>query len=269
MKDPLSDQLKYRVDLLDFGRMPRCPRSGVQLFASSDEYVPWAYTGLLLRGGGKTILVNTGFPDDLGPVQQAFHAWSSEATLQRGEEQTLAGQLARLGVEPSEVDHLLLSCLGPYSTGAIGLIEGCAIHLGRAEWVDHLAPPPNFPPQPYDTILPPATLRRMVTTDRHRLRLLEDEDELAPGTGIRVFRTGGHHHGSLAIKILTARGWLIYADTVFTYENYEQNLTPGFLRSQDAVHAAYARIQREADVVLPFFDPAAFQRYPDQVVAEL
>ena len=203
-------------------------------------------------------------------MQQTFHAWSSEATLERSEEQTLDGQLDRLGVSLSRVDHLMLSCLGPYSTGRIGLFDevGCPIHVGRTEWVDHLAPPPNFPPQPYDTIVPPETFCRMVTADRHRLRLLEDEDELSPSTGIKIFRTGGHHRGSLAVKIPTAEGWLIYADTVFTYENYEQNLTPGFLRSQDEVHAAYARIQREANVVLPFFDPVVWKRYPDGVVAE-
>ncbi len=266
MTMPDRDATTYRVDLLDFGRMPRCPMSGIIQHAPADQFQPWAYTGLLLRGGGRTILVNTGFPDDMTAVQQAFHAWSPAADLVRSDDQTLAGQLDRLGVALGDIDHLLLSCLGPYSTGQIGEVERCPISVGRAEWTDLLAPPVNFPPPGRDIILPPDTLRRLVTDDWPRVRLLEDEDEAAPD--LRVFRTGGHHHGSLAVSIPTAAGRVVYADTVFTYRNLDENLPIGFYRNQDEVHAAFARIRREADVVLPFFDPVAFDRYPGGVVAE-
>ena len=272
MKTPDRDTPTYRVDLLDFGRMPRCPMSGVIQHAPADQFQPWAYTGLLLRGGGRTILVNTGFPDDMAAVQAAFHAWHSAADLVREPHQTLAGQLDRLGVALGDVDHLLLSCLGPYSTGQVDEVKRCPISVGRAEWTDLLAPPVNFPPPGRDIILPPDTLRRLVTDDWPRVRLLEDEDHLSarerPGAGITTFRTGGHHHGSLAVSIPTAAGRVVYADTVFTYRNLDENLPIGFYRNQDEVHAAYARIRREADVVLPFFDPVAFDRYPGGVVAE-
>ena len=256
----------FRVDLLDFGLMPRCPETGVFMHGNLDARRPWAYTGLLCRSADTTVVINTGFPLDMTAVQEAFHAWNADCDVERDEAQTLDGNLRRLGVEPAEVDHLVLSCLGPYSTGRVELFDGCPVHVGRSEWVDLLAPPPNFPTPPRDTILPADTLRHLLYEQPERLNLLEDEDTVCPG--LQVFRTGGHHHGSLAVLIDTARGTLIYADTLFTYDNFERNLPIGFYRSQDEFHAAVRRIGCEADVVLPFFDPAVFERYPDGIVVK-
>ena len=234
------------------------------MLSELDQFQPWGYSALVARSADATVVLNTGFPLDMAPVQAFFKAWHPGCYVERDASQTLDGHLERLRIKPADVDHLVLSCLGPYSTGRVELFEKCPIHIGRSEWVDYHAPPVNFPPQPRDTIIPPATLNRLMTEDWPRVHLLEDEDEVCPG--IRVFRTGGHHAGSLAVAINTRQGTLIYCDTIFTYENYEKNITIGFVRSVDEYHAAVARIRREADVVVPFFDPAAFERYPDGVV---
>ncbi|MFA9477945.1 hypothetical protein ACERK3_06495 [Phycisphaerales bacterium AB-hyl4] len=254
----------FAVHLLNMGIMPECPTTGVKMHTGLESFQPWAYTGLVAKSDDTTVVINTGFPLDMQPVQAFFAAWHSRCHVERSEDRTMDGHLQRLGIAPGDVDHLLLSCLGPYSTGRVELFERCPIHIGRAEWVDYHAPPPNFPPQPRDTIIPPQTLSRLVFEDWPRVNLLEDEDEICPG--IRVFRTGGHHAGSLAVAINTRMGTLIYADTLFTYENYEQNIPIGFFRDQDAFHAAVRRIRREADLIVPFFDPVAFERYPDGVV---
>jgi glyoxylase-like metal-dependent hydrolase (beta-lactamase superfamily II) len=254
----------FAVDLLNMGIMPRCPRCGAVMLCDLDQFQPWGYSALVARSAETTVVINTGFPLDMGPVQAFFKSWHPACDVQRDEQQTMDGHLTRLGVDPAQVDHLLLSCLGPYSTGRVELFTNATIHIGRTEWIDYHAPPKNFPPQPRDTIIPPATLSRLIFEDWHRVNLLQDEDEICPG--IRVFRTGGHHQGSLAVAIRTREGVLVYADTIFTYENFQKNLPIGFFRDQDEYHAAVHRIRREADLVVPFFDPIAFERYPDGVV---
>jgi len=254
------DTPTYDVHLLDMGLMPQCPTTGVKMHGPLDTFQSWSYTALVARNAQSTVVINTGFPLDMEPIQAFFTAWHPKCRVQREESQTLDGQLQRIGIDPENVDHLVVSCLGPYSTGRIELLPDCPIHIGRTEWVDYHAPPANFPPQPRDTIIPPETLNRLMSDDWPRVHLLEDEDEVC--LGVRVFRTGGHHQGSLAVEINTTKGTVIYADTVFTFENLEQNITPGFFRCQDDVHTAYQRIGREADLVVPFFDPVAFERYP-------
>lgn len=255
----------FEVTLLDMGLMPECPACGVTMLSNLNRFRAWAYTALLARSETETVVINTGFPVNMGPVQAYFHDWHPRATVQRSPTQTIEAQLQRLGVDPARVDHLVLSCLGPYSTGRVELFTTATIQVGRSEWLDFLAPPPGFPPTPRDLILPPSTLQRLLTEDWPRVRLLDDEDHVVPG--IRVLRTGGHHKGSLTVLIETARGVVAYADTIFAYENYEQNVPIGFLRNLDEFHAAVTRLRCEADIVVPFFDPAAFERHPGGRVA--
>ena len=259
-----TDPPAFSVYLLNMGVMPEAPTCGVKMHCELESFQPWGYSALVAQSEDTTVVINTGFPLDMEPVQAFFAAWHPRCHVERGDERTMEAHLQRLGIDAGKVDHLVLSCLGPYSTGRMELFPDCPIHIGRTEWIDYHAPPVNFPPQPRDTIIPPKTLSRLVLEDWPRVHLLEDEDEICPG--IRVFRTGGHHRGSLAVAIHTREGTLIYADTLFTYENYEENIPIGFFRNQDEFHAAVRRIRREADVVVPFFDPVAFERYPDGVV---
>ncbi len=58
--------MNYKVDILKVGEFTACP--GVQLYWMSnlgeDEWEPLAVYAMLIRGEGRTILVNSGPPPD-------------------------------------------------------------------------------------------------------------------------------------------------------------------------------------------------------------
>ncbi|MFC1712490.1 hypothetical protein ACFL6S_02410 [Candidatus Poribacteria bacterium] len=195
---------------------------------------------------------------------QEFHP---RFNLQRDDYERVERQLERVDVDPDEVEYLIINPLGPYSTGRMDLFSNATICMGRTEWIDFLAPSPHIPPSdPYELVFPPDILRRLIVKDRQRVRLLENEDTVCPG--VRVFRTGAHHRGSMAISVDTSQGAVIYTDSIFSYSNLEKNVPIGWCRNSDEYYIAIERIKQETSIIVPAFDPAIFERFPDGVIVE-
>ncbi len=258
---------KYRVQVLCMGDMAEVPSCGVRYMSGLTEFEPFCYTAVVAQSDEHCVVINTGFPEDITPMEDFFRELHPRCVLRREPSQTIAHQLARINVDPACVDHLVVTPPGPYSSGQIDRFANATIHIGRRAWMDVVAPCRHVPPaNPHHLAIPPHTMRALVSDFWPRLRLAEDEDELCPG--IRVFRTGGHHNGSLAVMIDTELGTVAYADTVFKYTNLEENTPPGFCRNLDDWWQGVARLKREADVIVPAFDPCVFQRYADGVIAD-
>ena len=60
---------------------------------------------------------------------------------------------------------------------------------------------------------------------------------------------------------------MIASDAFFRYENVEQNRPLGINESMEEALVAYDRIRREADILLPLYDPRVFERHPGGRVA--
>jgi hypothetical protein len=97
------------------------------------------------------------------------------------------------------------------------------------------------------------------------MRLLRDEDEILPG--IRAFHVGVRDHSSMAYVVNTARGAVIMSDCCFKYENIEQPQPTGLAESLEDCLTAYARIRNEAEIVMPLYDPALLERFPNGRIA--
>jgi hypothetical protein len=110
-----------------------------------------------------------------------------------------------------------------------------------------------------------AHLARLVTEWWPRVRLLDDEDELAPG--IKTTRTGVHDRGSLAVSIPTGHGAVVYSDSAYHNANIEQRHPIGLAYDLDEAYAAYDMIARSADILLAGFDPGHMTRFPGGLVA--
>lgn len=259
-----SDQAEtFRLFLA--GSMRRTPHSGVFHQRGFQQWTGMAYTFALLRVRGEWILIGTGFPDDVSAIRERFAAnIHPDAILDRDDHQRTLPQLDRIGVAPSDITHVVLSCLGPYNTGNLRAFPNARIHLGRTAWTDFHAPPPGAPTPPRDFILPPETHRWLVYEAADRVSLLEDEDEMVPG--LRVFRTGGHHRGSLAFVIPGAEKRYLYGDTFFTYRSITENIPPGWIDSTGDFYRARQRALRAGYDIIPAFDRAVFDHHPDGVI---
>ncbi len=249
------------------GSMLRIPQTGVFLQRGFQKWTDLIYTFALLRLNGEWILVNTGFPDDVTSIRNRFAAnIHSEAVLEReGQWKTLA-QLETVGIKPHEIAHVILGCLGPYSTGHIQSFPNAKIYLGRTEWIDFHAPSPGAPVPQRDFILPRDTHRWLLYDVADRVYLLEDEDVIVPG--LKVFRAGGHHHGSLGLIIHGKDQTYCYSDTFFTYRSITENIPPGWIHSVDDFYRARQRAIRENYHIIPAFDREVFTRHPAGIIIE-
>jgi glyoxylase-like metal-dependent hydrolase (beta-lactamase superfamily II) len=97
-----------------------------------------------------------------------------------------------------------------------------------------------------------------------RMKFHDGDSQIEPG--LTVHRIGGHTQGLQAVRVKTARGWVVLAsDGAHFYANMEQKrpfpsadsmaeMLEGFDRMRD--------LATSADHIIPGHDPAVLDRYP-------
>lgn len=254
----------YGVQLLPMGRgdIP-----GPELFwmSSWDEWHTLLFQAVLIRGGDVTVLVNTGPAPDLGPMNAHWaRVLGARAAFRREPGEFVVDQLAAHGVTPDDITHVVLTPLQLYTVSNLQLFARAQICLARRGWV-HFHTTHEHPHDNRATSLPDEILVHLVTEAWPRVRLLEDEDEIAPG--LRTWWSGVHHRASLVVEVDTAGGVAAISDSFFVRENVEQNVPIGINENMDEAIAAYARVRRTADLIVPLYDPANLERYGNGRVA--
>ena len=239
---------------------------GPELFwmSSWDEWFPLTFQVVLIQGRGLTALVNTGPARDLGPMNALWvKILGARAPMRRNDDEFITAALATAGVHPQDVTHVILTPLQLYSTSNVPLFTRAQICLSRRGWI-HYHTTHAHPHDARWNCIPPDVLVHMVTDAWDRVRLLEDEDEIAPG--LRTWWAGAHHRATLAVEIDTAAGTVVVSDAFFYYENVEQNRLLGINENMYEALTAYERA-RKADHRVPLYDPKVFDRYPGGVIA--
>jgi hypothetical protein len=234
-----------------------------------DTWVPLVFYVVVIERAERLILINTGPPDDLSDINRVWQAYGGEprAALAVSDDQRLPGALVRLGIDPADVDTVILSPFAAYATGGLHHFPQASIAISRHGWTHFITAPQVDPNQTSEraTRIPMEHLARLVTDWWPRVRLLEDEDDVAPG--IHTTRTGVHDRGSLTISIPTARGAVVYTDSAYHNANIDQRHPIGLAYDLDQARAAYDMIADRADILLAAFDPDHLGRYPEGVVA--
>ena len=255
--------MTYTIQLAKVGSQ-EAPGPEVFFMESFDDWLPLWFTMAIVRGEGRTIVVNTGIEADVRHLVDGYRAWHPKAIFARSEEERTERILERFGVDPADVDTVILTPLGFYSCGNISLFRNAQVCMLRSGWAALLAPGPFAPDRPPATAIPARELTYLLTTGWSKVRLLEDEDVVAPG--IRTFFTGVHHPSSMGVAIETTAGTVVYTDSSFHFRNVEADVPVGIGRSQEEARRSYARIRREADVLVAAYDPDVFERYPGGLI---
>jgi glyoxylase-like metal-dependent hydrolase (beta-lactamase superfamily II) len=163
-----------------------------------------------------------------------------------------------------KVTHIVLTPLQLYSTANIHRFPNAEICLSKRGWI-HYHTTHEHPHDKRWNCISKETLTYLVVDAWERVRLLEDEDEIAPG--IRTWWTGGHHRASLAVEIDSTVGTVVVSDTFFTYRNVEADHPIGISENIYEALAAHNRARQVADHIVPLYDPDVFVRYSDGLVA--
>ncbi len=255
----------YGLRVLKVGQMD-VPGPQVFWMSDWDRWLTLHFNVLLVQGHGVTMLVNSGPPADLTPLNDHVRSvLGPRATFQRTKDERIEAHLERLGLTADDITHVVVTPLTLYSTSGLPLFARAEICLSKKGWIafhtthDH----------PHDVrwaTLSKETLSYLVLDAWDRVRLLEDEDEVAEG--IRTWWAGTHHRASLAIEIDTTAGVAVASDAFFYRENVADAKPLGISESMDQALACYARVRRVADHIVPLNDQRLTRDYADGVVAE-
>ncbi len=255
--------MKYGLRMLPVGTS-EIP--GPELFWMSEweSWFPLLFQVGLIQGPGVVALVNTGPAADLEPMNRGWAAFLGErAAMRREPGQFIVDHLATLGVQPSDVTHVILTPLQLYSVSNVLSFPNAQICIARRGWI-HFHTTHAHPHDNRDTSLPPEIVTALVTDAWPRVRLLDDEEEIVPG--IRTWWSGGHHRASLAVEVDTPNGTAVLSDSFFYLENVENNHPIGISENMYECLAAHERA-RLSDIILPLYDPKNLERFPGGVVA--
>lgn len=240
---------------------------GPELFWMNDfgKWHPLVFQVVLIQGPGITAIVNTGPAADLEPMNAGWASFLGErARLNRGDGEFVLDQLERVGVAPEDVTHVILTPLQLYTVSNVLAFPNAQIALAERGWV-HFHTTHEHPHDNRGTSIPDEILVGLVTHAWPRVRLLQDDDEIAPG--LRTWWSGGHHRASLVVEVDTDAGVVAISDTYFHARNVVENVPLGINENMYEVLACYERVRRTADVILPLYDPANFERHPGGRVA--
>jgi glyoxylase-like metal-dependent hydrolase (beta-lactamase superfamily II) len=245
--------MTYEIDVLKMGEC-QVPGPEVYWMSGWDTWETLNFWMVVIRGGGKTLVINTGPPKDLTPLNEVWkEAIDERSQMVRREDESPENALARIGISPRDVDYVLITPLQAYATGNIPLFRNAQVCISRRGWIEDFHAPKYEMHIPRRLRIPDDVLYYLDIEAPEKIRLLEDEDEILPG--IRAFWTGVHHRSSIAYSIDTARGTVIASDCFFKYRNIEERVPLGIMESLEECMRAYARIRAEADVLLPLYDP--------------
>ena len=251
--------MTYDIKVLKMGQ---CQVPGPEVFWMShwDTWETLYFWMVVIRGGGKTAIINTGPPHHLTALNEVWKkAVDERSQMVRQESERPEQALSALGIKPGDVDFVLITPLQAYATGNIPLFTKAQICISRRGWIEDFHAPKYEMHIPRKLRIPDDVLHYLDIAAPEKLRLLSDEEEILPG--LRAFWTGVHHRSSMAYVVETARGKVIASDCFFKYENVEQMIPIGIMESLEECMEAYDRIRVEADLLLPLYDPRVGERF--------
>jgi len=242
----------YEVLALRYGSM--IARTRRDNFIMADDHaapMPIDYYVWLIRGGGRTILVDTGFEATEG--------------ARRGRELARLPReaLETVGSSAADVDAVIVTHLHWDHAGTLEDWPNARLHLQEAEMA-------------YATgrcmcdqaLQHPFTVDHVCRMVRHvysgRVQFHRGDGAIAPG--VTVHHVGGHSMGLMFVRVKTARGWVALAsDAAHFYENIERRMPFVIVHSVEDMLRGWDRLYEEASSpahVIPGHDPLVLQRYP-------
>ncbi|MFC4278840.1 N-acyl homoserine lactonase family protein [Achromobacter aloeverae] len=205
----------------------------------------------VIRNGDQVVLVDTGFGERGSKARnRPLECCPIEA-------------LRQLDIDPAQIRTVVLTHLHWDHAGNLDKLPSATFHLQDAEAAFATG-----------RCMCEPVLRRAFAVDdvcdfvrrvyEDRVVFHDGDDTLAPG--IELVLIGGHTRGLQAVRVHTARGWVILAsDAAHYYANLTRRLPFPVVVDVAAMLAGHARLLKladSADHFVPGHDPLVLERYP-------
>ena len=210
--------------------------------------MPLDYFVWLIRGGGREIVVDTGFSAAMASKRQRNHL------------RCPAEGLRLLGVDASTVSDVIITHLHYDHAGNLDLFPVATLHIQDREL--------NYATGRYmchDCFRGAYEVEDVVSMVRRVYAgRVEGDAEIAPGVSVHLI--GGHTMGIQSVRVMTRRGWVVLAsDASHFYANREEERPFPIIWSVAQMVEGYARLRSLADSpqhIIPGHDPLVMARYP-------
>lgn len=247
----MNDVPAHEIYAIKYGRHER---RAAENFLGGDPHdgpMPIDYFVWVIRGGGRTWVVDTGF--------------DTEVARRRGRDvlRCPSEGLVALDIDPERVDDVIITHMHYDHCGNHGLFRGARFHLQDREMQYATGRCMCHPALriAYDADDAVAMVRRLY--DGH-LVFHDGDDTLAPG--VSVHHIGGHTLGLQCVRVWTARGWVVLAsDASHLYENMEAGRPYPIVYNVGDMLEGFRRVRALAETpahVIPGHDPLVLERYP-------
>jgi glyoxylase-like metal-dependent hydrolase (beta-lactamase superfamily II) len=201
--------------------------------------IEFSSTCWLIKRGSAWLLWDTGVP------QSAYNdpkGWSTLPSLIVYHlDKTLTGQLAEIGLMPSDIAYVVLSHTHGDHIGNLGLFLNSTVLMQRAEhaWI-------SSPDGPNDNVNQLKALARKLMGTPGHLQLLDGDTDVFGDGSVTLVSTPGHTPGSQSLLVhLMNSGFIILSgDVVHLEENFEKNTVPSLNTDKAASIASMGRIRQ-------------------------
>ena len=248
MQTPMPE---YEIYALRYATMARKRQEAFMAFDPHDGPYPIDYFVWVIRGAGRTIMVDTGF--------------SKEASVRR-KRQFLCSPIdaiAKLGIAAGDVKDVIVTHLHYDHAGNVHLLPNARLHLQEKE-IGYA----TGKYMKYDLMRHAYDVDDVVNIVRgvydQRVEFYEGDAEFAPG--IELIYIGGHTAGLQSVRVHTRRGWVVLAsDATHYYANlHKESPFPIVFHVGDMLDG-YRKLMQRADSpdhMVPGHDPLVRARYP-------
>lgn len=247
---PTQPAPTYDVHAIRYATITGFPVRGLIAGADSSRRMDIAMTVWLLRGGGRTVLVDAGFYRD-----KFVQRWKPAEFIRPSD------AVARAGVRPEDVTDIIVSHVHWDHADGLDLFPNARIWIQKDEYRHHV----GAAGEPLDRAID-ADDAKMLADLAARGRVHEvngDSVEIIPG--IRVFTGGKHTFASEYATVRTKSGTAVIAsDNLYLYENLETHRPIAQTLDSLSNLAAQERMTRLASdrrLIIPGHDPAVFTRF--------
>lgn len=211
----------------------------------------------LIEGAEQTILIDTGL-GDIDEVSRMQSRYGVDFVASRSADQDLVAGLAAHGVEPGDVDIVVLTHLHFDHIGNNELFPN-ATFVVQADELPQAMTPPSFCMFYY----PEYTYKMNAVKDR--LRVIEGDVDIDPS--VRLVKIGGHTPGCMVVMVSTDLGTVcLTSDVMYNYKNLELNWPMGSFWDLPDLMVGYERLHREADLIVPEHDWKFLELFPSGTI---